>query len=365
MKTDLEHYGLLLMKIVLLFVVMALFYFGITFVVPLVFTVSGNLLVYFLPFILAMVIAILIDPLVDWLQEARKMKRGAAVAITLVSALALIIAAILLISSRLIIELSDLYARLPSYTHNLINYGLGFSEKIRLYISNNPLPLEAQDALRNNLQAVISNLAALLTGVTNFLFNLLTGLPAFVTIIIIMGIATFFISRDKRAIFGLIYRLLPRKFVKPTSVVIGEISSALVGFFRAQLILISITGLITVVGLYILGMEYAVTMGIVVGIFDILPILGPGTILVPWALLQFALGSVNFGIALLILYAIAAGIRQLLEPKILSKNIGLHPLATLMSLYLGLQFFGVAGIILGPFLVIVGKAILKSRSLNN
>jgi len=335
-------------------------FFAVQYCLPLFFSVAGTLTRGFLPFILAIVIAILIDPFVDWLVHARKFSRGLAVAVSLLIVLSLIGVIITFMISRLVIELSALYGNLPEYTRFLMNYGLETAEQIRIFLTNNPLPAEAENALRNNLQTVIDSMTGLIAQTTNLLFNLLTGLPGFVTIIIISAIATFFVSRDKAAITGFIYKLTPQRFIAPLSVIISEISKALVGFFRAQAILISITALLTIIGLYILGVSYALTMGLVVGIFDLLPILGPGTILVPWALILILSGSFNQGVALLILYAVLIGVRQLIEPKIIAANIGIHPLATLMSLYLGLKFIGVWGIIIGPFLVILAKAVLKS-----
>jgi len=242
--------------------------------------------------------------------------------------------------------------------------GLQWVDRLRNYITNNPLPEEAANALRSNLQVIVNGLADLITATTNFLFDLLTGLPGFFTIIIVSALATFFISRDKAHIMSFIYSLTPKRFIRPASIIIGEISTALIGFFRAQTILISITAVLTIIGLYILKVDIALTAGLIVGFFDLLPILGPGTILVPWAVFQLIAGNIKLGAGLFILYGVLVGVRQLIEPKIISQNIGLHPLATLLALYLGLKFIGIWGIIIGPFLVILIKAIIKSLHYN-
>lgn len=360
MDSDLERYGKILMKIVIILAVIVTAYFTCRFFFPLVLDITGLVIIGLLPFILAVIIAILIDPLVDWLSEKKGMKRGVAVIITLTLLFAVISLLIVFVISRLVIELSGLYSNLPHYTQHIMNYVLTAIDQVRTYITNNPLPQEAQEALRSNLQIAIRGLSDLIAASTNLFFDLLTGLPGFITIIIVSGLATFFISRDKAVIFRFVYHLTPHKLVKPTSLVIGEITSAVLGFFRAQTILISITGILAVVGLSILDIEYALTLGILIGLLDLLPILGPGTILVPWAVVILFLGNYSFGAALLVLYGVLVGVRQLLEPKIISQNIGLHPLATLLALYLGLRFIGVWGIIIGPFLVILIKAILKS-----
>lgn len=360
MKPELEKHGLAAIKLLIVLMAMAILYFCVIYFLPVLLNVSGFLAVSLLPFILAVVIAILIDPVVDWLETKRRMPRGAAVALTLCLLLLFIVFALVLIISQLMEELSGLYVGLPAYSRDLLNYGLHLFEQAREFFSNNPLPLEAQSALQNNLQRGLTLLSEGVSASINLLFNLLTGLPGFVTIIIIAGLATFFISRDKTAISFLLFSLMPKKLIKPTSAVISDISRALVGFFRAQTILISITAISCIIGLNILGAKYAFTVGILVGLFDLLPILGPGAILVPWAIIEILIGELAFGVKVLVLYALLTGVRQLIEPKILASNIGLHPLATLMALYLGLRFFGVTGIILGPFLIIIVKSLLKS-----
>ncbi|MBZ4653549.1 MAG: Sporulation integral rane protein YtvI [Peptococcaceae bacterium] len=363
MFPELQRYITLLLKISIPLIIVAGIYFFIRYFIPLLFNVSAILLLGFSPFILALITAILIDPVVDWLEKKKGIKRGIAVAFTLTVLLIFITLILIFVISRLAIELAKLYADLPGLTRHIVNFTLQYIQDIRIFITNNPLPIEAQNALQQNIKFVIDGLTELVARTTNILIAFLTGLPGFITILIVAGLATFFISRDKTLIFKFIYGIMPKKLITPTSTVIGELSTALVGFFRAQTILISITAVQTIIGLYILGVDYALTLGIIVGLVDLLPVLGPGTVFIPWAVIHFVTGDLRFGVALLILYGILVGVRQLIEPKILAENIGLHPLATLLALYLGLKFLGVLGIIIGPFLVIVIKAMIKGFTL--
>jgi len=348
------------MRIIIILAILVTVYFSMFYFFPLIVSMSSLLLWGFMPFILALIISILIDPIVDYLAIKKNINRSAAVGLALTLVLILITLFVIFFASRLVIEMTRLYSSLPEYTKHFTNYGLDLMGQIRTYITNNPLPAEANDALQSNIQLVIKGMTDVIAAMTNFFFNLFTSLPSFFTIIIVSGVATFFISRDKAVIAKFIYSIIPKKYVRPSSLVIGEISSAVVGFFRAQTILISITGIITIIGLYTFKIEYAVTIGMIVGFFDLLPILGPGTVLVPWAIVVLFSGNYGLSVALLVLYGVLIVVRQLIEPKILSQNLGLHPLATLISLYVGLRFIGIWGIIIGPFLVILIKAIVKS-----
>ncbi len=359
MNPDLERYSKSILKIAVVLILMLTLYFAITYFLPMTFSVTRFLFKGLLPFVLAIVVAILIDPLVDLLEMKFKFSRGLAVVLVLALLFVILMLVIIFVISRLVIELSDLYQQVPIYTNTWYNYILGAIENIRNYLSSNPLPQEAQNALRNSMNTVIDTTGSIIAVTINFLFGFLTGLPGFITILIVAALATFFISKDKVYLTQLFYQSIPKKFIKPASTLINHISAALVGFFRAETILISITASLTIIGLYLIGVDYALTIGIVVGILDLLPILGPGTLFIPWAIMAFVSGRISLGLALLIIYGIITTVRQLIEPKILSQSIGLNPLATLLALYLGLKFIGVWGIIIGPFLFIVLKGIIN------
>lgn len=365
MNADYEQYKLKLLRLLNIILLMALLYFSVIYFIPVVFNVSGFLISGFMPFIVALIIAVLIDPIVDWLVIKKGVKRGYAVAFTLTLLLLFIILLIIFIVSRLVIELSSLYTDIPNYTKALMDNGINFFEGAREFFSAHPIPAEAEEALRNNMHSVLVKTVEYVSLLSNYVIDIFIGLPALITVIIVGGLATFFISRDKFLITQFIYSLIPKKYIKPTSVIINEISNALTGFFRAQVILISITAFMTIIGLTLLKNDYALTMGIIVGILDLLPVIGPGAIFIPWVVINLIMGNLNMGLGLLILYGVLVGFRQLIEPKILSTNIGLHPLATLLSLYLGLRFLGIWGIIIGPFLVILFKAVIKSLKKGN
>ncbi|MDD4803145.1 MAG: AI-2E family transporter, partial [Syntrophomonas sp.] len=111
--------------------------------------------------------------------------------------------------------------------------------------------------------------------------------------------------------------------------------------------------------LKIMGVKYALTIGMLTGLLDILPIVGTGVIMIPWMIWEFLSQDTGMGIGLLVLYGSISVIRQFLEPQIVGDNIGLHPLATLISLYVGLQLGGVAGMIMGPVLVVIFIAVYR------
>jgi len=132
-----------------------------------------------------------------------------------------------------------------------------------------------------------------------------------------------------------------------------------VGYLRAQAILVSLTALATIAGLLLMGNRYAVTLGVIAGLLDIVPIVGTGMLFVPWAVALLIMGSFGEGLKLLLMWIVIVTIRQFLEPKVLSKGIGIHPLPTLISMYVGLQLIGGLGLIVGPAFVISYEALRR------
>jgi len=173
-------------------------------------------------------------------------------------------------------------------------------------------------------------------------------------------VAVFFISRDKDIILKSLEQHLPAFLYKRLVLIGSESGSALFGYIKAQFILMFIAAGITFIGLQILGVPYAFLLAILVGIADLLPIVGPGAVFFPWIIWEALNGNYGFAIALLILYAIVTIVRQVSQAKIVGDNIGLHPLEALIALFVGLRLMGVLGLIFGPIIWVVIKACWKS-----
>lgn len=319
---------------------------------------------YFMPFIIALVLAALIDPLVQFGEKKLKLGRGLAVFLVLSVFLLLITLVIFLGLSRVYIELSRLKDNLPDYQviGSKIYFNLTNSEQIKEWLDSweklSKQPFFA--SLNSNLQSLYEQLQQGLVGVVTQILKSVNRLPGLLTILLISLVATFFISRDKELILNFVLKFFPLEWRRRILEVKDEIYSAGIGFVRAELILISITTVISMVGLTILGSEYGIILGLTAGLLDLIPIIGPGLIYIPWTLYSFITGNVSFGFGLLVVYTIMAGVRQVTEAKIVGESIGIHPLATLISMYIGLKLFGIAGFIIGPGVVIIGKALYKT-----
>ena len=140
-----------------------------------------------------------------------------------------------------------------------------------------------------------------------------------------------------------------------------DLQKALFGYFRAQFIMISITAVVVIIGLSIIGVNYAISIGLLIGLVDLLPYLGVGAAMVPWIAFTFIYGNISLGIGLSILYGVILITRQILEPKVLASSVGLDPLPTLIAMFVGLSCSELSGLIIGPVSLVILSAIHRAN----
>lgn len=179
-------------------------------------------------------------------------------------------------------------------------------------------------------------------------------IPALVIKVIMTVIATFFLASDYEKISKFILRLLPEKGRELAVNVKKHILEVLMAYLKSYTILMWVTFVELCIGLGILRIPYFFVISFVISLFDILPVLGTGGILIPWALAVVVLGNYRLAAGLVVLDMVISIIRNTLEPRIVGKQIGVHPLATLIALFVGLKFCGFVGMIGFP----VGVSIL-------
>ena len=130
-------------------------------------------------------------------------------------------------------------------------------------------------------------------------------------------------------------------------------------YLKAQGIMMCITFIELLIAFFILKQEYPFTLAVVIAIIDALPILGVGSVLIPWGIYVAIMGNMKLAIGLLVTYAIIIVARQLIEPRIVSSNLGVHPFVTLITMYIGFKLFGLFGLIVGPIVMVVFKNVFS------
>lgn len=192
--------------------------------------------------------------------------------------------------------------------------------------------------------------------------RILLATPKMLILFIVTVMACFYWSMDYDSIRNYVWSLLPKSMQTRAQAVRQKAGKALRRYLRAYVILWALTFCEVLIGLVILKQPYAVLIATLVATVDILPVLGAGTVLIPWAIILLLLGNHTVGIGLLILYGVLTIVRQIAEPHIVGESLGIHPLASLLCIVFGLQLFGVIGMILGPAAAVAIKEFLESRS---
>lgn len=323
------------------------------------------------PFIIALIIATAINPVVGILERKWKFPRTLAVLTTLIVLIGIFTGLITLLIAEIVAGASYLATVVPEHVATLIKYleKMFANQVIPFYNKLAGMFQSLDSGQRDTIMNSIDETSGRITeSVTAFLQNFFLKLPGLVswipnaaTVIIFSLLATFFISKDWERLSVLTSRLLPNKVKSSGIRVFADLKKALVGFVKAQITLISITLVIVLVGLLILRINYAITIALILGLLDLLPYLGTGTVFVPWIIYEAVTGNIGLAIGLGILYTVVIVQRQLMEPKILSSNIGLSPLGTLISLFVGFKLVGFLGLILGPVTLVLLTTLHKAN----
>ena len=186
----------------------------------------------------------------------------------------------------------------------------------------------------------------------SFLFKFLSHIPSALLFIFVLFISLFYIGYDYDMIYDFLILQLPEKALDTLTETKSILFSTVKELFRAYFLLTFITFTQLLIGFLILKIEYAFILASIICFVDLLPILGTGTVLFPWALICFLSGDLKRAVGLLVLYAVITIFRQVAEPKIVGANIGLSPLLSLISIFAGFKLMGFGGLILFHIIVI-------------
>ncbi|HAA90279.1 MAG: Sporulation integral membrane protein YtvI [Thermoanaerobacterales bacterium 50_218] len=362
MSSDLEKCLLIFLKMLTVLLLGAGIYFFLTVFWPMCASLLRAGISAFLPFLVAFCIASILDPMITFLQTKIGLSRGWGTFLALIIFLITVGGLLFLLVSNLIEELVKLSQELASYSEEIRNWNLDlFIEEFRLFLLNLQVPPDFVQEAVGNVWKIFDFLKGAIGVILTRVFYFTTYLPRYFVLIVITFVATFFWARDYHLINASILKFIPEQWRESFLRVVGRLMSTLWGFLRAEFFLVTLTGFQSLIGLMILQVGYAHLLALLVALLDVLPVVGPGLLYLPWGVWAFISGKPGFGLGLLLLYGIIVLVRQFLEPKVIGQSIGLHPLTALAAIYFGLSILGVWGVVLGPAAVIVYKAFFEGE----
>lgn len=194
------------------------------------------------------------------------------------------------------------------------------------------------------MNSVSSRIPGLISSIVGAIPGLLLGLTVTV-------ISSFYFALDRDKITAALTSLLPPGTRKLMPHIKREAAYTAASYLKAYSLIFLMTFAEIFFGLTIIGVDYSFIIALITAVVDVLPVLGVGTVLIPWAVICLATGEISRGVGLIVLYVAAVVIRQFTEPRILGGNLGIHPLLTLFSMFIGFRLFGIVGMLGGPLLI--------------
>ena len=319
------------------------------------------LLPVLLPFLLAWGAALLLRPLNLYLHQRTRLPLRLVSCVSVLVLLLLFLSVTLGVLLRLFAEARGILTQLaedPAITERFFE---------RLYAL---LPMEAGSPALSRLSeylhtAVLRSVDALAGKLPSVVGSALLSLPEVLLFLLVTVIAAVYFSMDLDRVHERLRALLPASLASR----LGEARRGALrmggAYLRAYLTLSGIVFLLMIVGLSFLRVRYALLLAALLTALDLLPVLGVGAVLVPWGILSLLFGNTATGIGLLVLFLVTAIVRQVAEPRLVGQMLGVHPLLSLFSLYLGARLFGILGLLLGPLIAILLRLLYRYFSAEN
>ncbi len=316
-----------------------------------VYIVGGYLLLKYVlpaafPFVLALVVSFAISRTAGGISKRTKIPQGVC-AFLIVSALLLLLGALIyFVLSRLVLQISALVG------------GISDGALDSLFCSLEKIPLigefvfDTEEYAKNELTPIFSRaLEALCEGLGSIATAAISASPRLLFSGIVYIMCIYYMSVDFDAVVRFFKRILPQnafdglRGAKRGALVLG------VKFLRAYALIFAVTLSEIFLALCILCPQYALAGALIIALIDVLPVFGAGLVLLPWGIASLILGDTFVGVGLLVLYLIITVTHRIIEPRLIGDCVGIHPLASLLCMYVGYRFFGMAGMIFLPFAV--------------
>ena len=320
-----------------------------------------------LPFLVAWGLSLLIRPMSHAIASRFGISRKVCSIVLFAVLLGGIVFLIYLATSRLLHELEqflqntleeDRVASLISPNNDLFSFAAEAMPFLNRFSGIRSQFNDVAGELLSNLVTTLSSQLPRIVG------GILSSLPSLFLVMIVTVIAGFYFCLSEGNLLDSFLRYLPIRIQKRIPHWKSRIKHLSWRFLRAYLLLLLLTFGLLFVGFLILDLKYAFLLALIVALVDMLPVLGVGTVLVPWAIVSFLGKHYFLGTGLLILYAVVLIVRQICEPKLLGGSLGLHPLYALFATFAGWQLFGFLGMLLGPLAAVLFKMLFESYAKN-
>ncbi|TCL69416.1 sporulation integral membrane protein YtvI [Hydrogenispora ethanolica] len=311
----------------------------------------------FAPFLIGLLLACWIDPLVTRFEARFRIQRGFIIGVLLMSLTLLILAAVVLTVLALYQGAIELLPKMPLLINQLNHFFAHWVQVLPQFV------VFFQPDIKN-FQVIPESFNHILRSFMLWIMQLLPALPQIFFAVALGGITAFFLSRDKTRITRWFYRVLPPQWLPVVAELKHDMLDTMARYLRTELTLATITGFLTALALKFIGIPGVFTYAVLAGILDLIPVIGPGFVFFPLFFIDLIFGLYPRAVAFLVAYSLIVLIRQLLEVRFVGGNLNIHPLLALLIMYLGMKLYGFAGIFYAPAILIVLRSVYRTVSVN-
>ncbi|WP_168122087.1 sporulation integral membrane protein YtvI [Paenibacillus sp. HB172176] len=328
----------------------------------------GLLLIYLMftagsPFLLALIVAIFLEPLNSLFIRRFRMNRLAASAVSSALFTVLLLGLVVLLGIKVVAEVIAFLGNLPDYFENASDFIDNLVQDAKGTYAN--LPPDTINTLESYLTDLTSALTKMVGSLYKTVLSFASALPGIFIFFIVFLVAVFMFSYSLNTMKNTVLSFFEESSRPQVDQVLGNLRKSIFGFLRSQIILSAMTYVLSLIGLLILHIKYPMAIALLIIVVDVLPILGTGSVLVPWAGYLILTGDVYTGSGLIVLFLVITVFRRIVEPKVLGDSIGIGALPALISLYVGFKLVGVIGVFIGPLIVIIYMAARQAGLFQN
>lgn len=312
----------------------------------------------FMPFILALLLAMAINPLILKIQSRVKFRRSKITIFVLVIIFTLSLTVLWILLSTIATEVigllngwEELFNGFQQSIQNLeaITQELLLKINSDIEIPDHGIIDSLTSTIFEYLKVAVSDFSSL----TAFARDRVVGITSFGVSVLIFAMGCYFITTDYPTICNNLANRLGVNLTELLNQVKAITIAAFGGYIKSRVIVAAGVGFIIFVGFILIGQEYALLLALIMAVLDFIPIIGSGTLLVPWSIIDLLTGNITQGLQLLAIYGVVTVYRNIAEPKVVGDKTGLSPTLSLITIYIGMRVAGVVGMILGPVLTIV------------
>ena len=339
---------------------------GIYFAAPFLLRIIGYVISLFAPFILGYIFSWLINPLANVLQKKLKIPRGFSAVLVMILTIGIVGGALVGVVWKLVDEIRNLYSSFPQMYTSWQTSWHNFSNNLsHIYKA---LPSEIQISLGSITQSLGDRVSSFIsshsTPMVDTASNFAKAVPGALIAAVVFLLSVYFMVVDHKMVSDAIHKICGPRVSAKLNMVRAECGKYLGGYIKAQAILMVIVFIVITIGMSILRAPYTLIVAFLTAFLDALPFFGSGITLWPLAAIYFISGNTKLGVGMIIIYIVIVLVRRFIEPKLVSDKLGLHPILTLMSMYIGYKLWSLLGMIFGPIILILVIGFYKAGIFN-